>query len=119
MKKNKSLGKKTRALRVRSSLFGTKIRPRLTVHRSSKHIYGQIVNDEKGVVLASFSSTNLKKDEVRGKTKSEVAALVGNSLAKIAAKAKIKKVVFDRGGYRYHGRVESLAEGARKGGLDF
>ncbi len=106
-----------RKKRVRSKVFGTNAIPRLSVFRSNTHIYGQIVNDEKGVTLVSFSDLNLKKAAKAKKT--EIAGKVGEELAKKAIAKKIKKVVFDRNGLRYHGRVKAVAEGARKGGLEF
>ncbi|MBI3443541.1 50S ribosomal protein L18 [Candidatus Woesebacteria bacterium] len=90
---------------------------RLSVFRSSKYIYAQIIDDEKGATLVSFSDKNLKFSEKL--TKVQKAATTGEELAKRALKKKIKKVVFDRGRYKYHGRVRALAEGARKGGLVF
>lgn len=104
-------------MRVRSKIFGTAKLPRLSVFRSNTHIYGQLIDDEKGVTLASFSDLKIKKTKELKKT--EIAGMVGEELAKKAAAKKIKKVVFDRNGLRYHGRVKALAEGARKGGLEF
>lgn len=102
---------------VRSKIVGTKDMPRLTVYRSNLHIYGQIIDDSIGKTLASFSDMNLKDS---GKnTKVQIAAAVGEALGKFAVSKKIKKVVFDRNGFVYHGRVKALADGARKGGLDF
>jgi large subunit ribosomal protein L18 len=108
-----------RKKRVRSSLHGTKKRPRLSIFRSNQKIYAQLIDDDAGKTLASYSSPKLAEGERKGKTKSEVSRLVGGELAKAAKKKKIKKVVFDRGGYKYHGRVKALAEGAREGGLEF
>jgi large subunit ribosomal protein L18 len=107
-----------RKLRVRAKVKGTEKRPRLSVFRSNKGIYAQIIDDESGKTLVSVSFTDkgVKKTKT---SKTEVAFLVGEALAVKALKAKIKKVVFDKGAYKYHGRVEKLAEGARKGGLDF
>ena len=110
-----------RKARVRRSLreraYG---RPRLSVFRSSKQIYAQIIDDQQGVTLVSASS--LEKDQ-RGALKTgatvEAAALIGKLLAARAVEKGIKEVVFDRGGYIYHGRVKALADGAREGGLDF
>lgn len=106
-----------RKRRVRSRITGTEARPRLTVYRSNAHIYGQIINDEKGVTLASFSDLLLKKSEKMNKV--TAAGLIGEELAKLAIAKKIKTIVFDRNGFIYHGRVKALAEGARKGGLVF
>lgn len=93
-------------------------RPRLSVHRSSKHIYAQIIDDSKGQTLASAST--LEKDQ-RGRTgaDSAAAAAVGKLVAERAVKAGVKEVVFDRGAYIYHGRVKALAEAAREAGLSF
>lgn len=103
-----------RKRRVRAKVFGTADRPRLTVFKSGMHIYAQIVNDEIGKTIASANDFKLKKAP-----KSEVAALVGEELAKKAVAKKVKKVSFDRNGYIFHGRIKSLADGARKGGLEF
>ena len=103
--------------RIRKVVSGTAQRPRLAVFRSNKEIYAQIVDDVNGVTLASSSSRD-KDIESKG-TKSEIASLVGKSIAEKAAKAGIEAVSFDRGGYLYHGRVKSLADGAREGGLKF
>lgn len=145
-----------RKKRVRAKVYGTQDRPRLSVFRSNKHIYAQIVDDAKGLTLISASDLELKMDKqsllLRNKktapqksqnkaenttrtslssespehselqekyTKVDTARMVGELLAKKAIKKKVKKVVFDRGGYKYHGRVKALAEGTRKGGLNF
>ncbi|MPY68337.1 50S ribosomal protein L18 [Deinococcus sp. SDU3-2] len=89
-------------------------RPRLSVFRSSKHIYAQIIDDTTGTTLAAASSSALKTG-----TKSDTAAAVGRALAEAAVAKGVKQVVFDRGQYRYHGRVKALADAAREGGLDF
>ncbi len=94
---------------------GTTLRPRLSVFRSHRVIYAQVIDDEKGKTLVA---ANEKEMKAKG-TKIEKAALVGEALAKKALVKKIKTVVFDRGHYQYHGRVKALAEGARKGGLKF
>lgn len=103
--------------RIRKKLFGTSKVPRLSVFRSNKQIYAQIIDDTKGVTLASASSYNNKATD--NKPKSEQAALVGKELAEKALKAGVETVVFDRNGYLYHGRVKSLADSAREGGLKF
>jgi large subunit ribosomal protein L18 len=105
---------KQRKARVRSRINGTAERPRLSVYKSSVHIYGQLIDDLKGVTLAAMSDMKIKTGK-----KTEKAALVGEALAKLAIAKKIKKVTFDRNGFRFHGRVKALAEGARKGGLEF
>lgn len=117
--KEKIVKRSRRKKRVRSKVFGTKDRPRLSVFRSGRHIYAQIINDKKGITLASASDLELEGSSKEKHTKSEMGESVGQLLASRALKKKIKKVVFDRGGYKYHGRVKSLAEGARKGGLKF
>ena len=114
---NKNKQKLKRQLRTRSKIRGTKMHPRLTVFRSNRFIYAQIINDEKGETLVGVSEKELGKIEVKGKK--EVARKVGELLAKKASTKKIKEVVFDRGGYAYRGRVESVAQGAREGGLKF
>jgi large subunit ribosomal protein L18 len=112
VRKNK---REKRRLSIRSKISGTSQMPRLSVFRSNKYIYGQIVDDQQGVTLVDFSSQKLssKKDA----TKIDESFEVGKEIAKIALEKNIKSVVFDRGGYRYHGRVKALAEGAREGGL--
>lgn len=105
-----------RHARVRTKISGTAECPRLNVFRSNKKIYAQIIDDVAGVTLASASA--LEK-EVSGENKIEQASSVGALIAKRAAEKGIKEVVFDRGGYQYHGRVKALAEAARENGLDF
>jgi len=107
-----------RKLRVRIKVKATGL-PRLSVFRSNKYIFAQII-DEKGKVVAAYSSKNISKKEKEGtKTKTQEAAFVGEAIATLAKKKKISKVVFDRGEYKYHGRVKALAEAARKAGLVF
>jgi large subunit ribosomal protein L18 len=107
-----------RHTRVRDGIAGTPERPRLAVYRSLNHIYAQIIDDTVGHTLAHASDDG-KGLKTAGKKKSEVAGLVGEALARTAKEKGIEKVVFDRGGFRYHGRVKALAEAARKGGLSF
>ncbi len=104
--------------RIRKMSFGTAERPRLSVFRSNKEIYAQIIDDTTGKTLAAASSRDKELEKTKG-TKSEIAVAVGKSLAERAKAAGVEKVAFDRGGYQYHGRVKSLAEGAREGGLNF
>ena len=106
--------------RVRKKVLGTPDRPRLCVFRSLKHIYAQVIDDDSGLTLVSASSLDpdVKSDQA-GKTKRELAGLVGSLVAKRARTKGIESVVFDRGGYKYHGRVRSLADGAREEGLRF
>lgn len=104
--------------RVSSGIKGTKERPRISVFRSNKYIYSQAIDDEQQKTIASFSSLVLRKKTKNKKSKSEEAKLVGFELAKILKEKGIKKAVFDRGIYRYHGRVKALAEGLREGGIE-
>jgi len=99
--------------RIRKSVIGTNEIPRLFVYKSNNNISAQIIDDEKGITLASASSLKMKGNNT------EVATKVGEEIAKQAKKLKIKKVVFDRGGYLYHGRVAALADAARANGLEF
>ncbi|MDQ7820844.1 MAG: 50S ribosomal protein L18 [Armatimonadota bacterium] len=109
-----------RHARIRRRIAGTGHRPRLSVFRSLKHIYAQIIDDDRGMTLAAASTLDPEvRDQVRGKRKTEAAAVVGEILARRARARGIVRVVFDRGGYKYHGRVRALAEGARRGGLEF
>ena len=112
-KKSRNEMRKVRHIRVRKQVSGTSSIPRLNVYRSNKNIYAQIVDDEKKVTLASASSMKEKGNNL------ETAKKVGEAIAKEAKKKKINKVVFDRGGYLYHGRVKALAEAARENGLEF
>lgn len=100
--------------KIRKHLKGVKTRPRLSIFRSNQHIYAQIIDDELNKTLVSASDIKLEKMK-----KSEVAYQVGKKLAEKALKNKIKEVIFDRGGFLYHGRVAKLAKGAREGGLKF
>jgi len=106
--------------RVRARVSGTPVRPRLNVFRSLANIYAQLIDDQAGATLASASSVdNELKASLDGKKKSEQAKLVGKAIAERAKAKGITQAVFDRGGYKYHGRVKALAEGAREGGLEF
>ena len=105
--------------RIRKKISGTADHPRLNVFRSNKQIYAQIINDLEGKTLVSVSSLEKTVAEKKGITKTEQARLVGKLIAEKSLKAGISDVVFDRGGYLYHGRVKSLAEAAREGGLKF
>jgi len=104
--------------RIRKVVSGTETRPRLAVFRSNKEIYAQIVDDVNGKTIIAASSRDKDISSTKG-TKTEIAALVGKSVAEKALKAGIDSISFDRGGYQYHGRVKSLADGAREGGLKF
>ena len=119
-KSNKNAIRKAKHDRIRNDLVGTQEQPRLNVYRSTTHIYAQIIDDESGKTLCSASSLDKElAGKLAGKNKSEVAFEVGKLVASRAKKLKIKKVVFDRGGYIYTGRVQKLAEGARDAGLQF
>ena len=104
--------------RVRTKLSGTAEKPRLNVYRSNKHIYAQIINDVKGETLAQASSKD-KDIANESATKVDLSTKVGETIAKKASDKGIKEIVFDRGGYLYHGRVKALAEAARENGLEF
>lgn len=114
--KIKKIRKARRAIRIRAKIEAQSTSPRLSVFRSNKHIYAQVIDDTIGKTLVSVSE---KEVEVTKSTKIEKAKVVGQKLAEKALKAKVKNVVFDKGAYKYHGRVKALAEGAREGGLVF
>lgn len=106
--------KDRRHRRIRAKVKGTSLRPRLVIFKSNKDIYTQVIDDDKGVTLVSASSLKIK-----GKSMLEKSKIVGESIAEIAKKSGIEKVVFDRGGYLYTGKVKAFADSARKGGLIF
>jgi large subunit ribosomal protein L18 len=116
IKPDKNKLRQRRHMRVRGKISGTAERPRLSVYRSNNNIYAQLIDDVKGVTLASASTLD---SEVSGKTKTDQAASVGELIAKRGAAKNTKNVVFDRGGYLYHGRVAALATAARENGLQF
>jgi large subunit ribosomal protein L18 len=119
-KKTRSKARKRRHIRVRRRVHGTPERPRLNVFRSLTDIYAQVIDDEAGRTLVSASSIDKElRGKMKGKNKTEQAQLVGAAVAERAKEAGVSLVVFDRGGYRYIGRVKSLADGARKSGLEF
>ncbi len=106
--------------RVRKRVFGTPERPRLNVFRSLNHIYAQVIDDVSGHTVVSASTLDPEiRDSLAGKTKTEKAKEVGKLVAKRALEKGIKQVVFDRGGYKFHGRVKALADSAREAGLEF
>lgn len=115
--KQKSALRERRHRRVRAKIFGTPTRPRLSVFRSAKHVSAQLIDDAAGRTLVAASDRDLKGEKGSGKV--PVAEAVGKLLAERAVKQHIVQVVFDRGGYAYHGRVEAVARGARGGGLKF
>lgn len=112
--------RKRRHQRVRRKIEGTSERPRLNVFRSLTHIYAQLIDDASGETLAAASTLDADlQGKLKGKNKTEQAKLVGELIASRGSKKGVKVVLFDRGGYRYHGRVKALAEAAREGGLEF
>ena len=116
---NKYERRQIRRYRIRNKISGTIARPRLSVFRSSVHIYAQIIDDATGVTLTQASSRDDVKSMVDGKGKVGISVAVGKLLAQRAKEKGIDQVAFDRGGYLYHGRVKALADGARAGGLNF
>lgn len=118
--KQKREARERRHLRVRKKVSGTPDCPRLNVYRSNKHVFAQIIDDVKGHTLVSASTTEEDvKARMADKTKTEQAEEIGKLVAKRALDAGVKQVVFDRGGYQYHGRVKALADAAREAGLEF
>jgi len=116
----KRLARLKRKKRIRKSMFGTQQKPRLSIFRSARHIYAQIIDDVAGHTLASASTLEqVVKESPEYKNKVSVATLVGKLVAERANKKGIKKVVFDRNGFLYHGRVKAVSDGAREAGLDF
>jgi large subunit ribosomal protein L18 len=109
-----------RVRRTRARLHGTSQRPRLSVFRSSKHIYAQVIDDDAGKTLVTVSTLSKDvRDAVTELSKTDAAKIVGKAIAKLCQEKGISKVVFDRGGYKYHGRVSALADAARDAGLEF
>lgn len=117
-KVNRNANRKKRHTRVRNKIIGTPTRPRLNIFRSGKHIYAQIIDDTMGNTLASASTLDKSLDLTTTKN-TEAAKQVGENIAKKALEKGIEEVVFDRGGFIYHGRIKELAEGAREAGLKF
>lgn len=119
-KLDKNAKRKARHYRMRRHIIGTPVRPRLCVYRSLNHIYAQVIDDEAGITIAAASTVEADiRAKIEGKNKKEAAFIVGETVAKRAIDKGVSKVVYDRGGYLYTGRVEQLAAGARKAGLDF
>lgn len=116
---SKNESRQHRKIRIRKKVTGTPERPRLVVFRSNMHIYAQIVNDLKGATLVSASTLALSKKEPGAHCNLEGAKHVGQEIARLAKEKNIDKVVFDRNGYIYHGRIKAVADGAREGGLEF
>lgn len=104
-----------RKKRVRAKIWGTKTRPRLSVFRSNRHIFLQLINDDDRKTILSYGDDKIK----RKTNKTEISKEAGKKLAEMAREKKIKRVVFDKGGYKYHGRIKAAAEAAREGGLEF
>ncbi|MFU0799775.1 MAG: 50S ribosomal protein L18 [Xylanivirga thermophila] len=120
LKTSKNEARQKRHARVRQKLSGTAERPRFNVFKSDKHIYVQIIDDVTGRTLVSASTIDPElKGKIADKTKTEAATLVGQLAAQRALDKQISKVVFDRGGYIYHGRIKAVADGARQAGLEF
>ncbi|ACI17881.2 50S ribosomal protein L18 [Coprothermobacter proteolyticus] len=112
--------RRIRHKRIRKHITGTAERPRLCVFRSSRHIYAQIIDDENGHTLVCASTLEKElRDQIKGLRKTEQAAAIGKLIAQRALEKGIKSVVFDRGGYKYHGRVKALADASREAGLEF
>ncbi|MDP3792791.1 MAG: 50S ribosomal protein L18 [bacterium] len=116
--KSKQQHRTMRHRRVRARIIGTSKRPRVSVFKSNKHIFVQLIDDETGKTLLSNKEISAKKNKVKG-TKNDKSLEIGKMLAEKAKKEGIAEVVFDRGGYKYHGRVKALADGLRAGGLKF
>lgn len=113
--KERKNNREKRKLKIRSKIYGTAETPRLSIFRSNSSVYAQMIDDEKAETILEFSSKKLDSSKKINKT--EQSFEVGKEIAKRALEKKIKSAIFDRGGYRYHGRVRALAEGAREGGL--
>jgi large subunit ribosomal protein L18 len=119
-KVNKNKKRQKRHMRLRNKIQGTPERPRLNIFRSSMNIYAQVIDDTQGFTIASASSKDKEiAEKVNGLNKTEAAKIVGQEVAKNAMEKGVETVIFDRGGYLYHGRVKSLADGARESGLKF
>jgi large subunit ribosomal protein L18 len=118
MSKKTTLKRNKIKKRIRKVVFGSKDKPRLSVFRSNKEIYAQIIDDVNSITIVAASSVD-KDLKLKTTNKIEISKIVGDSIAKKAIKAGVKKVSFDRNGYLYHGRVKSLADGAREAGLNF
>lgn len=117
LEKNKK--RQRRHVKIRKIIIGTEKRPRLCVFRSARHIYAQLIDDQKGKVISAASDYDLKKQKGKTVKKVDIALEVGKAIAKKAKDKKIERVIFDRGGYVYHGRVKAVAQGAREEGLIF
>lgn len=116
--KSRNILRQKRHLRIRKNLIGTALRPRISIFRSTKNIYAQVIDDVNGVTLVSASTVE-KDSKIENGGNAEAAKAIGTLIAERALKLDIKNVIFDRSGYLYHGRVKALAESARAAGLDF
>ncbi|MBQ9405673.1 MAG: 50S ribosomal protein L18 [Desulfovibrio sp.] len=119
MKYSKNESRQRRKIRIRKKVNGSAQRPRLVVFRSNTHIYAQVIDDLDGITLAATSTLALAKNSPGLRCNKNGAELVGKEIARMAREKDITKVVFDRNGYLYHGRVKAVADGAREGGLEF
>lgn len=118
--RNKSLKRLRRHKRVRQKIYGTALRPRLCIYKSLKHIYAQVIDDRGAKTLLTVSTLSADvKDILKSTNKTEMAKIVGRTLGQRVLALGIKKVVFDRGGYKFHGRIKALAEAAKQEGLEF
>ena len=118
-KNSRAEARQSRKIRIRKKISGTLERPRLVVYRSNLHIYAQIVDDAAGKTIVSTSTLSLRKSNVEAKPDKAGAQVVGKEIARLAKEQNIARVVFDRNGYLYHGRIKAVADGAREGGLEF
>jgi len=116
---SKNESRKRRKVHIRKKISGTVERPRLVVFRSNQHIYAQVIDDTAGVTLVATSTLSLSKNGEKASCNKAGAQNVGKEIARLALEKDIRKVVFDRNGYLYHGRIQAVAEGAREGGLEF
>ncbi|MDR2488643.1 MAG: 50S ribosomal protein L18 [Desulfovibrio sp.] len=116
---NKEVARQRRKVRIRKKIFGTQGRPRLVVFRSNLHLYAQIIDDESGTTLVSASTLAMKGSGEFVRCSKTGGELVGKEIARLAKEKSISRVVFDRNGYIYHGRIKAVADGAREAGLDF
>ena len=116
---SKNEARQRRKIRIRKKIFGTGERPRLVVYRSNMHMYAQVVDDHVGTTLVSTSTLTLSRTQENVRCNKAGAELVGKEIARLAKEKSISKVVFDRNGYLFHGRVKAVADGAREGGLEF
>ena len=116
---SKNEARQRRKIRIRKKISGTPERPRLVVYRSNMHLYAQVVNDHDGATLVSTSTLTLSKSQDKVRCNKTGAELVGKEIARLAKEQSISKVVFDRNGYLFHGRIKAVADGAREGGLEF